>query len=123
VNGDGFEDVLVAAPNTAYMALANAGEFRLYYGSAMGPTTVGVRTLFGQVEQTQLGTGLAGVGDVNGDGYMDVGVGSPGATAGMLVGAGATAVLSGSNEPFDLRRAYSLLGTASGDRFGFSVAR
>ena len=55
VNGDGFDDVVVASLGTAY----------LYEGSALGPSDTPSWT-------SLLGGLIAGAGDINGDGYDDV---------------------------------------------------
>ncbi len=72
VNGDGFADVLVGAPYEG-----SGGSAHLYLGSARGlsPTPDWSRA-YGQ-RGAAFGTGLAGVGDVNGDGYDDLLLGAP----------------------------------------------
>jgi hypothetical protein len=81
VNGDGYGDLAIGAvgSNTAYV----------YHGrsTGMGPTPS--TTLTGATN-TFFGYAVAGVGDVNGDGYADVLVGAPLVTAAYLyTGAGA----------------------------------
>jgi len=73
VNGDGYADVIVADPVSGYAYV--------FLGGASGPATTPVITLVepgiaaGNVESVVNGGfafSLAGVGDVNGDGYADV---------------------------------------------------
>ncbi|MFL5747502.1 MAG: FG-GAP-like repeat-containing protein [Niastella sp.] len=75
VNGDGYSDVIVGAYR--YSNPQNGeGAFFIYHGSATGINTTAVA--MGESEQTnaELGTFVAGAGDVNGDGYSDVIVGA-----------------------------------------------
>lgn len=69
MNGDGYADVLVGA----YYAHSGVGEAFLYYGSPRGltdPTTLTV-TDDGPGTQWEIGRGVAGVGDLDADGYDD----------------------------------------------------
>lgn len=76
INGDGFSDVLVGAPNYGN-GTTNQGAVFIYYGSASG-IAVASPTLFafGQ-EGAKLGYSVAGAGDVNGDGFSDIIAGAP----------------------------------------------
>lgn len=69
VNGDGFDDVMVGAYNAG-----EHGEVYIYLGAPTGPSSVPDVTLFGDAMRPAFGSLVAGVGDVNGDGYDDVGV-------------------------------------------------
>jgi len=74
VNGDGFGDVIVGAPN----AFGDRGQAHLYLGSATGLGTFPSRTLAGAHAGAHLGIAVAGAGDVNADGYSDVVIGADG---------------------------------------------
>jgi len=80
VNGDGFDDIIVGAPN--YMDSDSfEGAAFVFRGSAGGivgtsPLTA-VAYLDGDKAGAFLGTSVSGAGDVNGDGYDDVIVGAP----------------------------------------------
>ena len=69
VNGDGYSDVIVGAPNYN----ANAGAAYIYYGKFTMHNTPDVTLTGGG---NNLGCSVAGAGDVNGDGYSDVIVGA-----------------------------------------------
>jgi len=75
VNGDGYSDVVVSAPNYSY-GLGNSGRVFAYYGTRDGlPVTA---DWFKSGDQTNgfFGQTLATAGDVNGDGYDDIVIGA-----------------------------------------------
>jgi hypothetical protein len=75
VNGDGYPDLLVGLPGYS----SSTGRGVLIYGSASIPGTLTANgTLSGGVGGNRLGESVSGVGDVNGDGYDDMLLGSPG---------------------------------------------
>jgi outer membrane protein assembly factor BamB len=77
VNGDGYADVLVGAPGLGG-AGAGAGAAFLYLGGPNGLATTWSWVTLGDQAGAQTGSSVAGAGDVNGDGFADVAVGSSG---------------------------------------------
>jgi hypothetical protein len=76
VNGDGYSDVIVAAPY--YDARkTDAGRALVYLGSPSGLATTPAWTAEGNQNGERFGDSVASAGDVNGDGYSDVLVGAP----------------------------------------------
>jgi len=77
VNGDGYDDVLVAepVPSSTGPPGATDGKVRLYLGSSTGlsaePDWIDDRSV------RKFGASVSGVGDLNGDGYDDVAIGDP----------------------------------------------
>ena len=76
VNGDGYADVIVGAP--AYTTDVNPrGRAYVYYGSPNGLTAAAGWTAENDQISAYFGGSVASAGDVNGDGYGDVIVGTP----------------------------------------------
>jgi len=95
VNGDGFADVIVGAPNYDYPEVDEGGAW-VYQGSYAGPHTVS--DFFAQSDQAGalLGDSVAFSGNVNGDDYADIIVGARSYNAGA-VGEGIALVWHGSS--------------------------
>lgn len=72
VNGDGFADIIAGAPFYSTFT----GRAYIYYGGSSMDTTVDI-TLTG-TSNSSFGSRLSSAGDINGDGYADVLVGSYG---------------------------------------------
>jgi FG-GAP repeat len=101
VNGDGFDDLAVGAPEEDVGTLINAGAVNALYGSATGLQTSG--DLFMQGSGGVAGSLEAGdrfgaaiaKGDFDADGFLDVAVGAPGEDVGAVNAAGAVNILAG----------------------------
>ncbi len=76
VNGDGYADMVVGASEAA-----GGGRAWVYFGGAAGVTSPSRVTLLPGADSRQAGFAVAGVGDVDGDGYADVAVGAPSAAS------------------------------------------
>lgn len=80
VNADGIDDLLIGAPRALGSAGADAGKVFLVFGRtewpevmALGDMTANDGIVFeGPMANDRLGASVAGVGDVNGDGYDDM---------------------------------------------------
>ncbi|RMG32460.1 MAG: hypothetical protein D6725_17590, partial [Planctomycetota bacterium] len=109
VNGDGFQDVIVGAPDADPGGVTNRGQAFVVFGKAGGFTSdIALGTLDGtngfRIDGAQMGdvTGfaVAGAGDVNGDGFDDLLVSAPGASPAMTTSAGVTYLLYGKSAGF-----------------------
>ncbi len=80
INGDGYEDLIVGAPLTdvgGEITLTDAGAAYIFYGSATGLAATADAVLLGTQDGEHFGHAVAGIGDVNGDGFDDVAVSAP----------------------------------------------
>jgi hypothetical protein len=77
VNGDGYADLIVGATG----ASSNTGRAYLYLGGESGLATAAATILSGADPSGAFGS-VAGVGDVNGDGYADIAIGATNASSG-----------------------------------------
>lgn len=113
-NGDGHDDLLVGARFSDPGGLTGAGSVMLYSGFHGGL----LRQWDGDAAGDLLGSSVAGVGDLNGDGLADVMMGATGASPGGVTGAGSVYVYSGLDGSLILQ----LDGASAGDNFGHSCA-
>jgi MYXO-CTERM domain-containing protein len=118
VNGDGFADYAVAAPN---FGGANNGTVFLYHGGAAGADGTPDGTLTGPAG-AGFGKAVAAAGDINGDGFGDLVVGAPNFGDGqaeegrIFVYLGSAGGITAGTAPvtFDSDSAGALLGSAVG---------
>lgn len=137
VNGDGFDDLLVGAPDASPGGLTQSGAVYLVFGkrSGFGPNvdlstlngTTGVQFV-GVASGDRAGASVSGAGDINGDGFADILIGAPSSTQ----GAGAAYVVFGRNATFASQFSlaglngtdgFHLTGESTGDNAGRSVDR
>jgi hypothetical protein len=118
VNGDGFADLLVGAPSTRVGALTNAGAVHVYFGSATGLAPTAAQVLNGASMGASFGGSVAGVGDINGDGYGDVALAADNEDRAGLSRVGVVYVHYGSATGLSSAAALTLTGDRAGDYFG-----
>jgi hypothetical protein len=80
VNGDGYADVIVGAPDNSIFNPGEPGRAFVWHGQ---PTSTGISTTRdwdaeGEEADARFGFSVGTAGDVDGDGYSDIIVGSPG---------------------------------------------
>ena len=76
VNGDGFSDVIVGIYRWDSGGLEDIGAASVYYGSPDGLSLTPDWQAFGNAAGEKFGNPVVSAGDLNGDGYGDVAVGS-----------------------------------------------
>jgi hypothetical protein len=73
VNGDGFSDIAIGAPD---FGESNNGRAFINTGSSSGLNATPVQTIVGNQARSEFGLGISSAGDVNGDGLADLIVGA-----------------------------------------------
>ncbi len=119
VNGDGYSDIVIGAPDFDD-GEPGAGKVFVYYGSANGPSTTAGWTAEGNQTGAHLGAGVSLAGDVNGDGYGDLIVSAPDYDDAQA-GVGAVYVYFGSGDGLSATPDWTAVGDQAGARFGGAV--
>ena len=120
VNGDGFSDIIIGA-STYDNGQTNEGMAFVYYGSASGPGDTAGWITEGNQASASFGDSVATAGDVNGDGYSDVIIGSPFYDSGET-DEGKVFVFHGASTGLSVNADWSAEGNQASARFGDSVA-
>ena len=127
-NGDGYDDLIIAAREGDPDGDSNAGETYLVYGGASAPGTEGVLDLSaldgtngfiltGIDAGDQSGFSVSSAGDVNGDGYDDLIIGAHNADPNGDGNAGETYVIYGGATGTESLTPVTASGTAAVDNF------
>jgi hypothetical protein len=138
VNGDGLADIVLGVPLADPAELPRAGESYVVWGKADGTAVDlsdvaaarGGFTILGKSAYDDSGSSVAGVGDLNGDGFADLLIGAPTAAPEGRGAAGESHVVFGKpsggavllSEVQSGRGGFTIRGSAAGDSSGRSVA-
>ena len=114
INGDGYDDIVVGAPGSS----SSKGRADIFYGSSSGISSSGSTSINGSSTNGLFGCSVDGAGDVDGDGYREVVIGSYGYSS----SAGQAFIYAGSASGTNSAGVTTLTGTESNNRFGYSVS-
>lgn len=86
LNADGIQDLVLGAPGAIVNGMAEAGKVYVVYGSDNLPTRLNLNSFSaddgfifaGKDAEDSAGYSVRGLGDINGDGIDDLGIGAPG---------------------------------------------
>ncbi|MBO9616708.1 MAG: FG-GAP repeat protein [Dyadobacter sp.] len=120
VNSDGFDDVILGAPEFDFNG-TTGGVAIVYYGSVNG-IVLGNQTMLSKNQAgANFGISVNGAGDVNGDGYDDVVVGANAYDNGQS-GEGIAVVYYGSNSGVSQASSKTLENNTADSMFGYTVS-
>jgi hypothetical protein len=122
VNGDGFDDVLITDYFIRDSDHQRVGSVSLYLGTPKGLTAEPATRIVGWQPETDFGSGIAGIGDVNHDGYGDVAIGAPNYTH-HFQSEGAVFVYLGGSQGLRAEPAWAVYGEARDASLGFLVSK
>jgi len=118
VNGDGYDDVILGAGWYDDGTTDNTGKAYMYYGSIDGLSNTVEWSTIGGGEDYFYGDSVAGLGDVNKDGYADIIVGAPGYVDGGSDDVGRAYAYYGSPSGLSSTSDWDKIGEAEDDCFG-----
>ncbi len=123
VNGDGYSDLIVGAPWYDYSAgiRPDRGKVLVYHGSSTGLNSTSDWSKDGLMNYDQTGYDVAYAGDVNGDGYGDVLIGSNGYSNGES-GEGKVDIYLGSSTGLSTEASWSYEINSASSSLGASVS-
>jgi hypothetical protein len=122
VNGDGFTGIVIGADGNSDSA-SYAGKAYVYYGAGDSLSATPVFAASGESYGDGFGAAVATAGDVNGDGFTDIIVGTPFYDASpALTNTGRVHVYEGSSTGLGVTPAFTATGAAAEELLGYSVA-
>jgi len=121
VNGDGYDDVIVGAPNFDRYEGDDVGAVFLYYGSSQGLNATAKWFNLGDQSHTGFGIAVDSAGDFNNDGFADLVVGAPHHNN-DLFGEGSVFVYYGASAGLSQIPDWHAGIDQTGTEFGFSAA-
>lgn len=118
VNGDGYDEVIVGAPGFD----DGRGRAYVYRGTPLGTSPSAPWIIDGIASLEYTGASVAGAGDVNGDGFDDVIVGTPAGSGGPFLAQGRVSCYLGGSTGLSTTPAWTVEGRMSDELLGHHIA-
>jgi hypothetical protein len=120
INGDGYADVIVGAPNWSNGSTSEGGAW-VYLGSGSGLSLTHRWHQEGDRYDATYGASVGTAGDVNGDGWSDIIIGAPRWSNGQAT-EGKAFVYHSTGSSLSLTPAWTKESDTAGTQFGYSVS-
>jgi hypothetical protein len=117
IDSDGFDDVVITAPDLYVNGLRAAGAIFVFYGSPSGLREQPDQVILGTEKDMRFGSDVDSLGDINDDGYSDLIVGAEG----WSEETGMVAIYLGGFDGLSKDPIWVWMGENVGDRFGHAV--
>ncbi len=117
--GSGYSAVIIGAPNYSN-GQANEGAAYIYHGSNGGLNWTWNTLLESNLANALFGASVAGVGDLNGNGFYEVAVGAPGWASGQA-GEGGTFIYFGTPAGLAVAGMQTIQSNIVGAQLGYDV--
>ena len=122
IEGDGYDDFAISSAG-GLLDLTGYGKVEIHSGSSTGHSTTPSATWMQNVLQgTLLGYSVESLGDVNGDGYNDLGFGEPYVDTAGPGSNGAIHIAFGGANGFPSTFSQSIQGPSPGSKMGFQMS-
>ena len=117
IDSDGFDDVIMTAPDLYVYGLRAAGAVFVFYGSPSGLREQPDQMIVGTEKDMRFGSDVDSVGDINDDGYSDIIIGAEGWNGDT----GMVGIFLGGFDGLTEDPVWVWIGENQGDRFGHAV--
>ena len=121
IEGDGYDDFAISSAG-GLLDLTGYGKVEIHSGSSTGHTTTPSAEWSRTLQGTLLGYSVESLGDVNGDGYNDLGFGEPYVDTAGPGSNGAIQILFGGPNGFPSVFNQSIQGPSPGSKMGYKMA-
>ena len=121
IEGDGYDDFVISSAG-GLLDLTGYGKVEIHSGSSTGHTSIPSTTWTRVLQGTLLGYSVESLGDVNGDGYRDIGIGEPYVDTAGPGSNGAIHISFGGPNGFSSVFNQTIQGPSPGSKMGYQIA-
>jgi hypothetical protein len=121
VNGDGYSDVVIGEPQYSEVSRPERGRALVFFGGPHGPSRLPDWQALGPVAYAHFGFSVAGLGDVDGDGFQDIAISATHYTEGKRDHLGMVEVYRGGKRGCETRAAWRVIANRPDSHLGQTV--